>query len=218
LRLLGIPPGLVDTRFLRGGGRMGAEPTAALKLQSEPIDRRERKPVTLRAFVLREDGSSSEALILDLSYEGCGIETPAELRADERVKLSVLRRGAIECRVRWYRNGKAGLVFEPEKTIERKHWPRCSDRIATSADVSLRRLGQNSRRVRVTDLSPHGCKVRLPHQPRLEEHLLIKFDGLEALESEVCWTEGFDAGLRFERPFHPAVFALLAERLKSIKD
>jgi hypothetical protein len=174
--------------------------------------------VTLRAFLVHEDGSSSEALILDLSYDGCGIETAVPLRPDQAVKLSVLRRGAIDSRVRWYRDGKAGLVFEPEQPAEKEHWPRCSERIATSADVSLRRLGQSGRRVRVTDLSPEGCKVRLPHQPRLEEHLLVKFDGLEVLEAEVCWAEGFDAGLRFERPFHPAVFALVAERLRSIKD
>lgn len=195
---------------------MGAEPdSAALKLHNEPIERRERRPVTLRAFVVQADGSTSEALILDLSYDGCGIETPVPLRPDESVKLSVLRRGAIDCRVRWYRNRKAGLVFEAEQPSAKKHWPRRSERIATSADVSLRRFGQSSRSVRVTDLSPEGCKIRLPHAPRLEEHLLIKFDGLEVLESEVCWVEGFDAGLRFERPFHPAVFALVVERIKS---
>ncbi|HEX4801127.1 MAG: PilZ domain-containing protein [Myxococcales bacterium] len=198
---------------------VGAEPnSAALTLHSEPIDRRERRPVSLCAFVVREDKSTCEALILDLSYDGCGIETPAPLRLDEAVKLSVLQRGAIDSRVRWYRNGKAGLVFEPEAPSEKKHWPRRSERIATSADVSLRRLGQSSRRVRVTDLSPEGCKVRLPHEPRVGEHLLIKFDGLEVLESEVCWVDGFDVGLHFERSFHPAVFALLAERLKSINE
>jgi len=198
---------------------MGAEPnSAALKLRSEPIDRRERRLVSLSAFVVREDGSTIEALILDLSYDGCGIETPAQFRPDEAVKLSVLRRGAIESRVRWCRNGRAGLIFEPEQPSEKKHWPRRSERIATSAEVSLRRLGQSGRRVRVTDLSPEGCKVRLPHQARVGEHLLIKFEGLELLESEVCWAEGFDAGLRFERPFHPAVFALVAERLKAIEE
>ena len=199
--------------------QVGAEPnSAALKLYSDPIDRRERRPVSLRAFVVREDKSTYEALILDLSYDGCGIETPAPLRLGEAVKLSVLRRGAIASRVRWCRHGKAGLVFEPDQPSEKKYWPRRSERIATSADVSLRRIGQDKRSVRVTDLSPEGCKIRLSHTPRLGEHLLIKFDGLEVLEAEVCWAEGFDVGLRFERPFHPAVFALVAERLKSIKD
>lgn len=193
---------------------MGAEPNpAVMKLDSEPIERRERRPVSLRAFVMRADGSSSEVLLLDLSYDGCGIETPVALYADERVRLSVLHRGAIDSRVRWYRDHKAGLVFDPAKPAKR-HWPRISDRIATSAEVTLRRLGQKSHSVCVTDLSPQGCKVKLLHLPRLEEHLLIKFDGLEMLEAEVCWIEKLEAGLRFEKPFHPAVFALLVERLK----
>jgi hypothetical protein len=198
--------------------RVGAEPnSAALKLHNEPVDRRERRSVTLHAFILRADGSSPEVLISDLSYDGCGIETPVSLQPDEALKLSVLGRGAIDCRVRWCRDGKAGLIFESDRT-EKKCSPRQSERIATSAEVSLRRIGQSSRRVQVTDLSPEGCKVRLPHQPRLDEHLLIKFDGLEVLQSEVCWVEGFDAGLRFERSFHPAVFALVVERLKPIRD
>lgn len=198
---------------------VGAEPnSAAMEFHSAPIERRERRSVSLPAFLVHEDGSSSQALILDLSYDGCGIETPVPLRPEQAVKLSVLRRGAIESRVRWYRDGKAGLFFVPELPTEKKHWPRRSDRIATSADVSLRRVGQSSRRVRVTDLSPEGCKIRLPHQPRIEDHLLVKFDGLEALEAEVCWAEGFDAGLRFERAIHPAVFALVVERLRSVRD
>jgi hypothetical protein len=189
-----------------------------MKLDSEPVERRERRHVSLRAFILREDGSSSDVLVLDLSYEGCGIETSVELQPEEPVKLSVLHRGAIDSRVRWCRNGKAGLVFEPERCIEKKHWPRCSDRIATSADVSLRRIGQSNYRVHVTDLSPHGCKIQLVEVPRLGEHLMVKFDGLEVLDTEVCWVEGHTAGLRFEKPFHPAVFGLLIERLKLASD
>lgn len=196
---------------------MGAEPkSAAMKLDGEPIDRRERRQVSMRAFVVRGDGTSSEVLILDLSYDGCGIETPIALRAGEQVKLSVLRRGAIETTVRWCRDGKAGLIFASEQPKPRKQWPRRSARQALSADVSLRRLGQNNYRVTVTDISPDGCKVALVERPRAEEHVLIKFDGLEVLEAEVCWIEGFDAGLRFERPIHPAVFDLLIERLKGL--
>jgi len=43
--------------------------------------------------------------------------------------------------------------------------------------------------------------------------VLVKFDGIEAMDAEVCWLEGFTAGLRFVRPMHPAVFDLLVERL-----
>ncbi|HLO19436.1 MAG TPA: PilZ domain-containing protein [Sphingomicrobium sp.] len=193
---------------------MGAEPNpAAMKLEVKPVERRERRPVSLRALVIRQDGSTAEIHLLDLSYEGCGIETPVELAAGEAIKLSVLCRGAIDAHVRWCKDGRAGLVFAPEKTKEKKHWPRQSERTALSADVSLRRLGQNNYSVRVNDLSPDGCKVELVERPRVGEHLLIKFDGLEVLEGEVCWIDGYVAGLRFEKAIHPAVFDLLVQRI-----
>jgi len=145
-----------------------------------------------------------------------------------RIRVIVFRLPILVLAIVVLATGIAGSFHTPalaQEQPQNRGWslrdllfPRRSERIATSADVSLRRLGQSSRRVRVTDLSPEGCKVRLPHQPRLGEHLLIKFDGLEVLESEVCWVDGFDVGLRFERPFHPAVFALVAERLKATKE
>ncbi|HVU30669.1 MAG TPA: PilZ domain-containing protein [Sphingomicrobium sp.] len=194
---------------------MGAEPNpAAMKLGSEPVERSERRQVKMRALAIREDGSTADIYLLDLSYEGCGIETAVELKAGEAIKLSVLSRGAIDANVRWCRNGRAGLVFAPVKTEEKKHSPRRSSRTEIVADVSLRRIGQNNYSVRVNDLSPDGCRVELVERPRVGEHMLIKFDGLEVLDGEVCWIEGYVAGLRFERPIHPAVFDLLVRRLK----
>lgn len=43
---------------------------------------------------------------------------------------------------------------------------------------------------------------------------MIKFEGIETVQAEVCWIDGFIVGLRFERPFHPAVFDLLLARLR----
>ena len=186
---------------------------AATKLGHSPIERRERRPVSLRGFVMREDGSSAEALMLDLSYEGCGIETPEELRPGEAVKFSVLRRGAIEAHVRWCAGGKAGLVFDAEQPEGTEHQPRQAERMSSTAEVSLRRLGKLNYRVQVFDVSSNGCKVELVDKPRLDEHVLVKFDGLESLEAEVCWIDGTTAGLRFEKPIHPAVFDLLLQRL-----
>lgn len=194
---------------------MGAEPNpATVRAGEHPVERRERRPVRLHALVMRSDRSTVDVSLLDLSYEGCGIETPIEFSAGETIKLSVLRRGGLDAHVRWYKDGRAGLVFAPEKVAERKHFPRQSERTALSADVSLRRVGQNSYRVRVSDLSPDGCKVDLVERPRLEERLLIKLDGLEVLEAQVCWVEGYMAGLRFEKTIHPAVFDLLLQRLR----
>lgn len=188
--------------------------SAANKLTTEPIERRERRPVAMRGFVALQHGVTSEILVVDLSYEGCGIEIPVELSAGQAVKLSVLRRGAVGAHVRWYRDGKAGLVFDSLPEAERQQVPRKAKRIDVGAEVSLRRLGQLNYRTRVTDLSPAGCKVELVERPRIGEHVMLKFDGLEVLDSEVCWIEGFVAGLRFEKSFHPAVFDLLLERLR----
>jgi hypothetical protein len=86
---------------------------------------------------------------------------------------------------------------------------RRSDRVPLNAFVSLRRSGQLNYRVRVFDASLHGCRVEFVERPKLEEQLWVKFDGLQPLEAEVCWVEGFSAGLNFLQPIHPAVFASL---------
>jgi len=151
-------------------------------------------------------------MMLDLAYEGCGIGTPVELEPGEAIRLSVVGRGAIGAHVRWYCDGKAGLVFDPEKRTQ--HWPRRHERVMLEAEGTLRRLGNRPCSIRVTDLSPEGCKVALVRRPAVEERMLIKFDGLEALEAEVCWVEGFTAGLRFEKPIHPAVLDLLIDRIR----
>ena len=187
--------------------------SAAMTPEGERVDRQERRPVRLRAYIAQAGGLTTDILILDLSYDGCGIDTAVELEPGEPIKLSVVGRGAIAAHVRWYQNGKAGLVFEPEKA-PRQHWPRRSERVSLSAEVLLRRPGQSPYHIRVTDLSPEGCKVDLIQRPSEGEHMLLKCEGLEALEAEVCWVEGFCAGLEFDKPIHPAVFDLLLDRLK----
>jgi hypothetical protein len=192
---------------------MGAGQRAAAVEPERPLDERgDRRSVRLRAYIAQAGGITSEILISDLSYEGCGIETPVELAPGEAIKLSVVGRGAIGARGRWSCGGPAGLVFDAE--TPRPRWPRGSERISLEAEVALRRLGQKAYRIRVTDLSPDGCKVELIQRPDVEERMVVKFDGLEPLEAEVCWVVGFSAGLRFDKPMHPAVFDLLLDRLR----
>jgi len=91
--------------------------------------------------------------------------------------------------------------------------PRRSIRVPLTADVSLRRSGQLHYQVKVLDLSPHGCRIEFIERPALEEQMWVRFDGLQALEAEVCWVDGFVGGLNFFRPIHPAVFDQLLSRL-----
>ena len=90
---------------------------------------------------------------------------------------------------------------------------RRTPRVDLDAEVLLRRSMQINYRVRVYDISPQGCLVEFCEAPSLQELLWVKFEGLEALEALVCWTRGPLAGLKFVRPIHPAVFALLLRRL-----
>ena len=191
-----------------------SQSAAALKRTEGHSERGERRPVTLRAFGAREDGSTFELSLLDLSYEGCGIETAVKLAVGEALKLSVVGLGAIAARVRWFKDGKAGLIFDAVPAKPKQQWPRRHQRIELTAEVSMRRLGKINYRVRVYDISLEGCRVELIDRPRIDEIVMIKLDGLEALEAETCWVEGVTAGLKFARAIHPAVFDLLIARLQ----
>ena len=91
---------------------------------------------------------------------------------------------------------------------------RRSERTALIAEVALRRAGKLNFRVRVFDVSRLGCRLEFVERPALEERVWVKFDGLEALEAQVCWVDGFNAGLAFNAPIHPAVFDQLLARLR----
>lgn len=90
---------------------------------------------------------------------------------------------------------------------------RNSPRTPLTAEVLLRRVGGHPYRVRIFDLSPHGCKVEFVERPQLDEQLWVKLEGIETLQGSVCWIKGHTAGIEFERPVHAAVFELLVKRL-----
>lgn len=176
--------------------------------------RNARRPVRLQADVLRSDGSSVEVDLLDLNYDGCGISTPVELEPGEALRLSVIGRGLIDAEVRWCKDGKAGLRFGPTEGPPKDETARATNRASLSTEVRVRRIGQHNYSVRIFDLSAEGAKIEVIERPRIGENLMVKFDGIETVQAEVCWIDGFIVGLRFERPFHPAVFDLLLARMR----
>lgn len=86
---------------------------------------------------------------------------------------------------------------------------RGNERVGIAVEAGIRRSGLKPFRVRVFDLSRVGCKIEFIERPRLGECVWVKFDGLEALQSSVQWVEGHIGGVRFDQPFHEAVFAKL---------
>jgi hypothetical protein len=100
-----------------------------------------------------------------------------------------------------------------------RHSPRAatdqrrSARAATDAAVSLRRFGQPRYRVRLFDLSVHGCRVEFVERPHQAERIWIRLEGLESLEARVRWFDEYTGGAEFARPIHPAVYEALLARL-----
>ena len=167
----------------------------------------------MQGHIASANGTTAEAVVLDLSYDGCGIETPMVLSAGQTITLSVTRRGAILADVRWCEGGRAGLVFRNDAAAGGRQ-PRSDERVSLKFEANMRRIGMGNYRVEVWDLSPQGCKVGLVERPRVGEHVLLKFDVINSIDAEVCWVHDYAAGLRFERPIHAAVFDLMMRRLR----
>jgi hypothetical protein len=206
-RLLKPAPG----RSQKGRERMseGAEPP---KPGDALMKRAERRTVELRAYLVRARDEIVDVRILNLSYDGCGIETIVPLKAGEQLKLSVLGRGAVRASVRWYRDRTAGLQFEPEPPAAQQT-PREGDRPPVAAEIVLRRSGKPNYRVTLTDATRFGCKCDFVERPTIGEHVWVKFEHLESLEARVCWIDEASTGLEYVRPLHPAVFDMLLHRL-----
>ena len=92
--------------------------------------------------------------------------------------------------------------------------PRKSARVSLLAEVQLRRSGHHRYLVNVHDVSNEGCRLEFVERPKLDETVWVKFAGLDAIESHVCWLNGHDVGVEFARPIYPAVFDMLVRRLK----
>ena len=67
--------------------------------------------------------------------------------------------------------------------------------------------------VNVYDISQQGCRIEFVERPRLDEKVWVKFEGLDAIESTICWLKGAEAGVEFVRPIYLAVFDSLVRRL-----
>jgi hypothetical protein len=70
-----------------------------------------RRPVQMRAYAVPPSGMAAQALVSDLTYDGCCVECTPMPKRGTRLELRVVRLGAIEAEVRWSRGGRAGLSF-----------------------------------------------------------------------------------------------------------
>ena len=175
-------------------------------------ERAARRPVEFPAHLVLGDGKMLDVRVLDLSYDGCQIDAPQALFEGDAVQLSVEGRGVIEAKVRWCNDGRAGLKFADEEEA-RKPVARSGKRRTAGMEAQLRRIGRLAYWVELRDLSPEGCMIDLVERPAMDEVMQVRLPGLETLQARVRWIDNYVAGLKFERPIHPAVFELLLRRM-----
>lgn len=170
----------------------------------------------MKGFAALENGITFAISVIDLSYDGCKIESELALLPGMSLRISFPELGlATAGSVRWYKQGRSGLVFYPEDLVEETQTVRKHDRVSVAGELMIRRSGRPQYRTKFFDMTPAGCRVEFVERPREGETLWVKFDGLTALESTVRWINGFSVGLEFFRPIYPAVFDLLIVRLSA---
>lgn len=183
---------------------------AAPSTQTRDIRRR----VAFDGFGVLQDGTSFRLSMVDLSYDGCRIATEVALFPGLKFRLALHRfTGTEDVRVMWHKDGHAGVKFSSSGEQSRSETPRAHERLAVESQVMLRRRGRKAYQGRLFDLSPAGCKVECVERPRPGELMWAKFAGLDAVEAEVRWVDGFRAGLKFARSFHPAMFDFVVAKL-----
>lgn len=196
---------------------LSSSSSAAVSADQMVAGRQDRKPrrlVELTGFGVLPDQRTFGLKLLDLSYDGCRVRTEAELFAGLQLKVSILGvNGALDAVVRWYRNGEAGIQFNPEEQAERDEVPRKHNRIELDVQLALRRTSRQAYYGRALDLSPLGCRVEFVERPKINETMWVKLDGLDAIEAVVRWVDGFFGGLEFVRPIYPVIFEMVLKRL-----
>lgn len=70
-----------------------------------------RRNVALEVSVCPADGARFEAVVTDISKEGCQLRTDAPLKAGDSVVLKHEVLGTLPAEVRWACAGRAGLQF-----------------------------------------------------------------------------------------------------------
>jgi hypothetical protein len=92
---------------------------------------------------------------------------------------------------------------------------RTSRRIRVTGEISVRKAGCFNFQVPALDISTHGCRIEFVEAVDAGERVIVRLPALEPLGADVAWVCGMQAGLRFDRPLHPAVFDQLLGRFSA---
>ena len=91
---------------------------------------------------------------------------------------------------------------------------RRAERVPVACDVEFKRHAGSRYHVELLDLSPEGCCISPPIRVEIGEEIWLRIPKMEPVHGKVAWVKEWKAGVEFDRPFYPAVFEKVVERLK----
>jgi len=91
--------------------------------------------------------------------------------------------------------------------------PRRAVRVPLNCEVQFRRHSDVRYPVDLLDFSKDGCCISPPVRVEVGESVWVRIPGMEATHAKVAWTDQWKVGLKFDKPFHAAVFESVATRL-----
>jgi hypothetical protein len=91
--------------------------------------------------------------------------------------------------------------------------PPRATRVPLNCEVEFRRHADVRYRVDLLDFSPEGCCISPPVRVEIGEAVWMRIPGMEVTHAHVAWAEQWKVGLKFDKPFHPAVFENVVKRL-----
>lgn len=75
------------------------------------IKRAPRVDTRFNASLTDSDGHVVPVTVIDISREGCRLETDGSLKIGEKVRLEVPKYGTFPAQIRWALGNEAGAVF-----------------------------------------------------------------------------------------------------------
>jgi hypothetical protein len=196
------------------GERADDRPDGDGQVQPDDLPRSDRRSVDIRGFARIGDDTRIPVVVVNLSYDGCRIETPVPFDPGTSLRLST-RLGELDAEVSWCSGTEAGLLFkghsseplqEPAARLQRQ-----SQRLPVVLKAKMKRFGRSGYEVPVSDIATRGCKVEFTDRPDIGESVSLRFDGLDSLEATVRWITDRSCGLDFARPLHPAILDMLLQ-------
>ncbi len=75
------------------------------------IKRAPRVDTKFSTSLIDSDGNAVSVVVIDISREGCRMETDGSLKIGEKVQIKVPKYGTFPAQIRWALGNEAGAVF-----------------------------------------------------------------------------------------------------------